>query len=167
MDNQLFTMRQNMLLKHKNAIVAGILLFIVALVVSCASSRSGSVYSRDQARQTQTVSAGVVTHVRSVLIEGTKTPIGTAAGGAIGGVAGSAVGGGVGRDLMTVAGAIAGGVAGAAAEEGITRKDGLEITVKLDSGSIIAVVQEADENFVTGERVSVLKSGDGTTRVTH
>jgi outer membrane lipoprotein SlyB len=144
-----------------------ILLFVAGLMASCASSRSGSVYSRDQAMQSQTVQTGIVSSVRPVLIEGTKTPLGTVAGGALGGVAGSAVGGGVGRDLMAVAGAIAGGVAGSAAEEGITRRDGLEITVNLDDGTTIAVVQEADEKFAVGERVSILKAGDGTTRVRH
>jgi outer membrane lipoprotein SlyB len=167
MKNQSFNVRRGVFFKYKQVMVAMVILLTAGMMASCASSRSGSVYTRDQARQTQTVSTGVVTNVRSVLIEGTKTPIGTAAGGALGGVAGSAVGGGKGRALMTVVGAIAGGVAGAAAEEGITRKTGLEITVQLDSGSTIAVVQEADENFVVGERVSVLKSGDGTTRVSH
>lgn len=147
-------------------VVLGVLA-IAALMASCASSRSANVYSRDQARQTQTVSQGVVTHVRSVLIEGTKTPVGAVAGGAIGGVAGSAVGGGTGRSLMTVVGAIAGAAAGTAAEEGITRKDGLEITVTLDNGAMIAVVQEADENFTVGERVKLIQSNDGTSRVTH
>jgi outer membrane lipoprotein SlyB len=144
-----------------------ILLLVAGLMASCASSRSGSVYSRDQARQSQTVLSGVVSGIRPVLIEGTKTPLGTVAGGALGGVAGSAVGGGVGRDLAVVAGAIAGGIAGSAAEEGITRRQGLEITVDLDNGTTIAVVQEADENFAVGERVSVLKAADGTARVRH
>ena len=143
-------------------------LFLTAtLSISCASSRSGSVYTRDQARQAQTVQLGVVTHVRTVLIEGTKTPAGTIAGGALGGVAGSAVGGGKGRDLMTVVGVIAGAAAGSAAEEGLTRKEGLEITVKLENGTVMAVVQEADEAFQVGDSVRLLKSGDGTTRVTH
>ena len=56
--------------------------------------------------------------------------------------------------------------AGAAAEEGITRKDGVEITVKLDSGPLVAVVQEADEVFQPGEKVRLIESG-GTTRVSH
>ena len=45
-------------------------------------------------------------------------------------------------------------------------KDGLEITIKLDSGQIIAVTQEADEQVRAGERVRVL-SGSGVTRVSH
>lgn len=142
------------------------LLILLSLVASCASSRSGSVYTRDQARKAQTVLTGVVTHVRSVLIEGTKTPVGTVAGGAVGGVAGSSVGDGKGKTLMTVIGAVAGGVAGSAVEEGLTRKEGLEITVDLDNGTTIAVVQEADEAFEVGDRVRVLKSS-GTTRVAH
>ncbi len=142
-------------------------LLAAALIGSCASSRSANVYSRDQARQTQTVSTGVVTAVRSVLIEGTKTPAGVVAGGALGGIAGSAVGGGKGSALMTVVGAIAGGAAGAAAEEGITRKAGFEITVALDNGQTIAVVQEADQPFNVGDRVKVLSSPDGTSRVTY
>ena len=163
-------MRNFLKYKHngiKHILLVVSLLAIATLTVSCASSRSGSVYTRDQARQAQTVQLGVVTHVRTVLIEGTKTPAGTLAGGALGGVAGSAVGGGKGRDLMTVVGAIAGAAAGSAAEEGLTRKEGLEITVRLENGTVMAVVQEADEAFQVGDSVRVLKSADGTTRVTH
>ena len=63
-------------------------------------------------------------------------------------------------------GAVLGGVAGQAIEEKTTKKEGLEITVKLDSGQIIAVTQEADEQFRAGEKVRVL-SGSGVTRVSH
>lgn len=59
-----------------------------------------------------------------------------------------------------------GGMAGGAAEEAITRQKGLEITVQLDSGQLIAVTQAADENFEVGERVCVLSDHD-ITRVTH
>jgi outer membrane lipoprotein SlyB len=51
-------------------------------------------------------------------------------------------------------------------EEGVMSKDGLEVTVKLDNGRMIAVTQEADEQFRVGERVRIL-SGGGATRVTH
>ncbi len=42
----------------------------------------------------------------------------------------------------------------------------MEITVLLDSGRYIAIVQEPDENFRAGDRVRIL-SGGRTTRVTH
>jgi outer membrane lipoprotein SlyB len=92
--------------------------------------------------------------------------VGTVAGGAVGGVAGSEVGGGKGAAVGAVLGAVAGGMAGAAAEELITRKPGIEVVVRLDSGRTIAVVQEdTGEAFARGDRVRVLESG-GQARVT-
>lgn len=142
---------------------------VMALAVvlgACASSNSGNVYKRGEARTVQTVKMGVVESVRLVKLEGTKTPIGTGAGAVVGGVAGSTLGGGRGQVITTVLGALAGGLAGSAAEEGLTRKDGVEITVKLDSGNMIAVVQEADEEFNPGDRIRVLEA-NGVTRVSH
>ncbi len=135
-------------------------------VAACASSNSGSVYKRDDARKVQTVKTGVVESVRTVKLEGTKSPVGTVAGGAIGGIAGSSVGGGRGSAIAAVIGAVAGGLAGSAIEEGVTRKDALEITVRLDGGGLIAIVQEADEQFNPGEKVRIVEGG-GTTRVSH
>lgn len=141
-------------------------LCLVGLLSACASSNSGDVYTRDQTRQAQTVRMGVVESVRMVKIEGTKSGIGAGTGAVIGGVAGNTMGGGRGRILTTVVGAVAGGLAGSAAEEGLMKKDGLEITVKLDNGTMLAVVQEATEQFHPGERVRVLDGG-GETRISH
>jgi len=139
---------------------------LAALLAACASSNSGSVYSRDEARKVQTVKTGVIESVRQVKLEGTKSPVGTIAGGAVGGIAGSSVGGGRGSAIAAVIGAVAGGLAGSALEEGVTRKDGVELTVKLDGGGLVAIVQEADEVFNAGEKVRILESG-GVTRVSH
>lgn len=138
----------------------------VVVLAGCAPSMSGSAYSRTQARQAQDVEMGVVESVREVQIEGTKTPIGAGAGAVVGGVAGSTVGGGRGSAVAAVLGAVGGGLAGAAVEEGVTRRKGLEITVRLDNGRMMAVTQEADEAFAPGERVRIL-SGGGVTRVSH
>jgi outer membrane lipoprotein SlyB len=139
----------------------------IAVITGCASTSSGSVYSGGQARQEQTVRLGVVESVRQVSIEGSKSGTGTVAGGLVGGVAGSNIGGGSrGSAIGTIIGAVAGGVAGNAIEQGVTRKQGLEITVKLDNGELRAITQEADETFRAGERVRLL-SGGGVTRVTH
>jgi len=140
-------------------------LIIASLLTGCASSRSGEVYSRGQARRAQTVQLGTVEFVKPVQIEGAKSGIGTAAGGIAGGVAGSTIGGGRGSTLAALGGAIVGAVAGTAGEEALTRRDGLEITVRLDSGQVLAVVQEADVLFAAGDRVRVLTGTDGTTRV--
>ncbi len=145
-------------------------LFTVGLISvflgACASSNSGSVYSRDDARKVQTVKTGVVESVRQVKLEGTKSPVGTVAGGAVGGIAGGSIGHGRGSAVGAVVGAVAGALAGAALEEGVTRKDALEITVKLDGGGLIAIVQEADEAFNIGENVRIIENGS-TSRVSH
>ena len=138
-----------------------------AIVLSgCAGSQSGSAYSRSQTRGEMHVRMGVIESVRTVTIEGTQSGVGVVAGGVVGGIAGSNVGQGRGSTVGSVLGAVLGGVAGQAIEEKASKKDGLEITVKLDSGQLIAVTQEADEQFRAGERVRVL-SGSGVTRVSH
>jgi outer membrane lipoprotein SlyB len=136
------------------------------LLAGCPAGLGGKDYSRDQARIAQEVQMGLVEGVREVNIEGTKTPVGAGAGAVVGGVAGSTIGGGRGSIITTTVGALLGGVGGAVVEEAVTRQTGLEITVKLDSGRMIAVTQAADEEFRVGDRVRVL-SGGGTTRVTH
>lgn len=138
---------------------------LAVFTTGCVSSRSGEVYSRDHARRAQTVMAGTVESVKEVTIEGTKTPVGTAAGGVAGGVLGSTVGSGSGKTVATVVGALAGAALGTAAEEGMTRKPGLEIVVKKDAGPTIVVVQEADVRFAPGDRVRIITAQDGTTRI--
>ena len=152
-------------MKHKTMMV--IALGVAVMMSGCMSSRSGRMYSRSEARRAQTVENGTVERVERVTIEGTKTPIGAVAGGVMGGVLGSAVGGGSGKRIATAAGALGGAAAGAAGEEALTRKAGLEIQVKMDSGNTVVVVQEADEVFAPGERVRVITTADGTKRVRH
>ena len=142
---------------------------VVALSLAlggCASSLTGDTYSRDEARKVQTVRMGTIEMLRPVKIEGTKTPIGAGAGAVIGGVAGSGVGGGRGSAVAAVIGAVAGGLLGAATEEGLTRTQGVEITVREDDGSLRAYVQAVQENeiFRVGERVRIM-TVDGTSRV--
>ena len=143
-------------------------LAVVALLLSgCATSQSGSSYSQGQAQREMNVRMGVVDSVRSVTIEGNKSGAGSAVGGVLGGIAGSNIGGGDrGSAVGTILGAVGGAVAGHAIEENVSKKAGLEITVKFDNGSMSAITQEADEQFHVGDRVRVL-SGGGKTRVSH
>ena len=152
--------------KYPATVTVTLLAAALAMLGGCASGTGGKDYSRDQTRAVQEVQMGVVESVREVNIEGTKTPIGAGAGAVVGGVAGSTVGGGRGSIVGATVGAVLGGLGGAAAEEAVTRQKGVEITVKLDSGRMIAVTQAADEAFRVGDRVRVL-SGGGATRVSH
>lgn len=145
----------------------GFVLVVVAAlgVAGCASGLGGGTYGRTEARRAMSVQYGVVESVRPVQLEGTKSPLGAGAGAVVGGVAGSGVGGGRGQIVGATVGAVAGGLAGAALEEAATRKPGVEVTVRLDDGRVIAVVQEDEgEGFRLGERVRVVSDG-GTTRV--
>ena len=145
----------------------GVVTGVLVLGLSgCPASLSGSAYTRTQARSLQAVETGTVESVRQVLIEGTKSNVGTATGAALGGIAASNVGGGRGQVAATIGGALIGGLAGGATEEAITRQPGLEIIVRLDTGRTVAVTQAADELFRPGERVRVLDDGY-TARVTH
>ncbi|MDU8394530.1 glycine zipper 2TM domain-containing protein, partial [Pseudomonas syringae pv. actinidiae] len=86
----------------------------------------------------------------------------------VGGVGGSAIGRGRGSVVAAVIGAVAGGLLGSATEEGLTRTQGVEITVREDDGSMRAYVQQVQENeiFRVGERVRIM-SVNGTSRVSH
>jgi outer membrane lipoprotein SlyB len=140
---------------------------LVLGTAGCVSSKAGDVYSRDEARRVMTFREGVLVGIKEVKLEGTKSGVGTGAGAIAGGVAGSAVGEGKGAIIGAVVGAVVGGITGAAAEEGLTREKALELTVKLDNGENLIIVQGiGDDKFVAGERVRVVNSG-GTMRVTH
>lgn len=140
------------------------MLWVALLAAGCAS-QSGEVYSRGQAQRAQTVQMGTVEYVKSVRVEGTKSGVGAVVGGITGGVLGSTIGSGTGSKVAALGGALAGAGAGHLAEEKLTDYNGLEITVKLDSGRLLAVVQKNDVLFAVGERVRVLTGADGILRV--
>lgn len=140
-----------------NRIAIAALTLVCLAAAGCQSSLSGDTYSRDQARREMSVRLGTVEAVREVTIEGTKSNIGTATGAAVGGLAG-----GRGSTAGAIAGAVVGGVAGALIEEGATRRSGLEITVRLDTGRVIAIVQEGGEKFAVGERVRLVGASTNT-----
>lgn len=138
------------------------------LLGGCVSNLSGDSYSRDEARRVQTVRLGTIESLRPVKIEGTKTPIGAGAGAVVGGIGGSTIGHGHGSAVAAVIGAVAGGLLGSMTEEGLTRAQGVEITVREDDGTLRAYVQQVQENeiFRVGERVRIM-TVDGTSRVAH
>jgi len=123
-------------------------------------------YAGHQVAAEQTVRFGVVETVREVRLNGPYTGVGGATGAAVGMVAGSHVGGGSGQFVGAVLGTLLGGIIGSNMEASATQRPGVEVTVLLDSGKYLAVVQEAVEPFSTGDRVRVLTTR-GLTRVTH
>lgn len=123
---------------------------------------TGSTISRSQVNIPRNVETGSVIDVRSVVIEGRDSGIGRYSGGATGAVlAGSEVGNGTGSALAAIAGGTLGAIAGEEVEEMLTRQDGYEITVRLDSGRVVSIIQPAriyapvigDAVLVTGGQV--------------
>ena len=106
----------------------------------------GPTYYGYQAGRPQSVEMAVVESVRPVNVQGPTTGAGAVTGSVLGGLAGSQIGN--------------------AAEYNVNRGTGVEITARLDSGRMIAVVQEPTEPFRPGDRVRVMSDGH-TTRIAH
>ena len=141
------------------------ILLTVVMAGGCApKSMSGDVYSRERAQKVQTIEYGEVLEVRQILIEGTKSGLGAVGGGALGGALGSGVGSGSGTTIAVVGGVIAGALAGSAVEESATKQPGVEITVRMDAGTTIALVQGMDPPVRAGDRVRIVRNPDGSAR---
>lgn len=148
---------------------------VVALAVlslfGCANqSQTGNAYTGGQSRQAQTVQRGTVVAVKDVDVSARPSGAGVLAGGALGGVAGAGNGrSGSGQSAATsIVGMVIGGIAGSAIDKKVNTLKGQEISVMLSNGTEIAIAQEVDEKegpFIVGERVRVLSSPAGTSRV--
>ena len=146
--------------------LAALCLMTLFFSLGCASN-SGKSYRPGEARVAQTVRTGTITHVGTAVIEDDPSLLGPAMGGVAGGVLGSTIGGGAGRTLAILGGALVGAGAGAAIEKGARTEKALELTIRLDDGQIISVVQADDEYYTVGDKVRVLYGAGGKARVQH
>lgn len=150
----------------KFSMVFGLVATAVLLAGCAQPGLGGGNYTRGQVRGEQSVRLGTVEAVRDVVIDARDTGTGTLAGAALGGVAGSTVGGGSRANAVgAIAGAVVGGLIGNAVEKNSNDRRGVEVTIRLEGGKLIAITQEKDEEFRVGDRVRIL-AGQGTTRVT-
>jgi outer membrane lipoprotein SlyB len=142
-------------------------LAVVLSLAGCATPAGPGYYYRGEALRSQSVEMGVVESVRPVALQGPDTGLGALGGAALGGWAGSGIGSGGGNTAAIVGGVILGSLIGNAAEVNAARRPGLELTVRLDNGRMIAVVQEdVGEPFRPGDRTRVTSDGYRT-RVSH
>lgn len=144
-----------------------IALLVATTVTGCANSDvySGDVYTKDRAKQVQSVSYGTIMSTRSVKIQADENSLlGTIGGAVVGGLLGSTIGGGTGRNIAAAGGAIAGAAAGKAAGDKLNQVDGVELEIKKENGEAIVVVQKASPTFVPGARVRMTQ-GNGSINV--
>lgn len=150
----------------KRTILVTSLLASVLAIQGCAyRSYANDVYTDADAQRAHSITMATVTHVRFITIERGITGSGAAAGGSVGAALGSGIGKGNGQFAGSVLGAVVGGFAGQGMEAHLSKARGLEISMRLDDGQMIAVVQAADELFKKGDRVQVL-TAEGKSRVT-
>lgn len=142
------------------------LIAAASVLAACTPQPSPNSFSRTETMRPQSVELGTLQSIRPVNIRPGETRLGTATGAVLGGIAGSQIGGGTAANVAGgVAGAVAGGMLGSALQ-GSQNTAGLELTVQLDSGSTIAIVQPgAPNDFRIGDRVRVVGNGENT-RVT-
>lgn len=141
---------------------------IAVTLGACAQPTSGTVVNASQAGVAQSVNFGTIVDARPVTVTGNTSgaadATATIAGGVIGGLIGNQIGGGFGNDVATVVGATAGAAAGNRAAQEVGTQQSVEWTVQLESGQTISVIQ-ADPVFSVGQRVQVIQSGSGNTRL--
>ncbi len=148
-----------------NIIIASIL--AVSLSACSTSSQRPSVIGTNEAQRVQKVRFGTLVEAIPVEIEGDRkigTIIGSIVGGVLGNQATRTQGDGT-RTVATAAGAVAGGVAGNAASKVLSGKKGVQLLIKMESGDLISIVQEADPELTWKAGQEVMLIGDVKIRV--
>jgi outer membrane lipoprotein SlyB len=146
--------------------IASILVSTTVLLSGCGStaqrSNSASVYSPNSVQRAQYVEYGVVEGVKAAVTEG-DGGTGAAVGAIAGGLAGTHIGQGKGQILGVIGGVLLGATAGKSIDKQSGRQDVVEVLVRKQNGTLIAVIQGPDQNLRVGDRVALIQDG-GTIR---
>jgi outer membrane lipoprotein SlyB len=140
------------------------LVSLLVLFSGCATDIGSKSYSDEDVGAVADTASGTVIKVRNVKVAPDqlgKSHTGTWAGG----LAGALIGSETGNVFATVGLGAAGAVGGAAAEKALKTQQGLEITVKLATGSLRTIVQGNDVVFAKGEKVLLLVYSRGRSKV--
>lgn len=92
--------------------------------------------------------------------ENYKFGIGTVVGAVAGGLLGSQIGAGTGSTVAAVVGAAAGAAGGTVAESKLKKKDAQSVTVRMNTGGEVTIVQPVDSRLQNGMKVRVEGSGE-------
>jgi outer membrane lipoprotein SlyB len=156
-------------MKGRSSVLMVSLLAAVS-VCGCARQISSNVYSAASVGEVSKTVPGVIISARTVTVEDAEylgdNTLGILGGGAAGALIGSRVGKGSGNTLATIAGGVGGAVAGAFAEKALKTQNAYEYIVALDNGDSKTVVQGLDPAFAVGQKVWLIESMQGRSRVT-
>lgn len=143
----------------KRLLIAANTCLMVAVLSAC-STTSPDVIKPGDAQRLSQVEDAVVLNVRPVVVEGSQSGLGGAAGAVVGGVAGSTVGGSRDQIVVGVIGAVVGGVVGNAVERFGTREDAVELLLQTSNGQRRSIVQaKGKETFAAGDPVLLVTTG--------
>jgi len=109
----------------------------------------------------QTERDGRITGIEIVKVdEDYQLGVGTVIGAVAGGLLGSQIGSGRGATAATVAGAAVGAAAGTVAESKLKKKDAQRVTVQMQTGGQMTIMQPADSRLQNGMNVRIEGSGE-------
>lgn len=133
--------------------------FMALMLTACSSSPVDYSYSRNEP---QTIRYGTIQSIEPTTIEGKGGWLGGLAGFGLGSLIGQSVGGGRGSDVAWGIGSVAGAYGGYQAQKKLTEKSAVKLTVLLEGGSPMTVVQPVDTRFSfgVGEKVKVISQGN-------
>ena len=138
----------------------------ICLFTSCVnSSLKPDTYDRDSVQKVSNVLYGEIVSLKKVTIEG-ETKSGTIVGGLVGAAAGSQVSDSKPEsEIGAVIGGAIGATLGGNVSKSIQSVEGIQLTINMDDGRTISVVQETSQySFTIGDLVEVI-STKGKTRV--
>ena len=138
----------------------------ICLFTSCANpSLKPDTYDRDSVQKVSNVLYGEIVSLKKVTIEG-ETKSGTIVGGLVGAAAGSQVSDSKPEsEIGAVIGGAIGATLGGNVSKNIQSVEGIQLTINMDDGRTISVVQETSQySFSIGDLVEVI-STKGKTRV--
>ena len=143
---------------------------LMLLAAGCARQISSNVYSGHAVGEVSSTFAGTIIASRLVTVQDKEyleeNGLGVVGGGVGGAIAGSQIGKGRGNGVATIAGALVGATAGAFAEKALKEQNAMEYVVQLENGDTRTVVQGPDPQYGVGQRVWLMVSHQGRSRVT-
>ena len=156
-------------MKKKMSFFCSIFVSVLLLSSGCARQISSDVYSASSVGEVSSSAPGVIIGARQVTIEDKEyleeNGLGLVGGGIGGALVGSQIGKGSGNTLAIIGGGVAGAVAGAYAEKALKTQNAMEYIISLESGETKSVVQGLDPVFAAGQKVWVIASHQGRSRV--
>ena len=139
-------------------------MLVAAMAAGCADmgSLGGPKYGETSGSVAgQTDRAGRITGLEVIQVDQDyKLGVGTAVGAVAGGLLGSQIGEGRGSTVGAVVGAAAGAAAGTVAESKIKKKEAHRVTVQMNTGGQVTIVQPVDSRLRSGMTVHVEGSGE-------